>query len=61
MTKQQKPESQWELHVRGTQCEPLEADLMAQIVVMLGHQLAQETMTESTVSTDAMPAGEASS
>jgi hypothetical protein len=61
MTKQQKPESQWELHVRGTQCEPLEADLMAQIVVMLGRQLAQETMTEPAVIKDALPTEEASS
>jgi hypothetical protein len=61
MTKRQKHESQWELHVRGTQCEPLEADLMAQIVVMLGRQLAQETMTESVVITEAVPTEEASS
>jgi hypothetical protein len=37
--------AQWELRVRGTQREPLEADLLAQVVVMLGRQLSQETMT----------------
>lgn len=40
----------WQLHVRGTQREPLEADLVAQIVVMLGRQLSQETMTDSAFS-----------
>ena len=42
--KRRKPD--WELFVRGKQREPLEADLLAQIVVMLGRQLSQETMTD---------------
>ena len=40
----------WQLHVRGTQREPLEADLVAQIVVMLGRQLWQETMIDPALS-----------
>ena len=36
----------WELFVHGNQREPLEADLLAQIVVMLGRQLSQETMAD---------------
>ena len=37
--------AQWELRVRGKQREPLEADLLAQVVMMLGRQLSQETST----------------
>ena len=44
MVKSRKP--QGELRVRGKQREPLEADLVAQIVLMLGRQLARETMTD---------------
>jgi hypothetical protein len=48
MTKRRrKPD--WELFVHGKQREPLEADLLAQIVVMLGRQLSQETMTDEAV------------
>lgn len=43
MVKQRK--TQWELRVRGKWREPLEADLLAQVVMMLGRQLAQETLT----------------
>ncbi|MCA1604474.1 MAG: hypothetical protein LC775_03110 [Acidobacteria bacterium] len=44
MARQQKPH--WHVHVRGVQREPLEADLVAQIVLMLGRQLSQEAMTD---------------
>jgi len=40
MAKQRK--TQGELRVRGKQRGPLEVDLVAQIVLMLGHQLSQE-------------------
>jgi hypothetical protein len=46
MVKRKKNAPQWQLVVRGDQHEPLEADLLAQIVLMLGRQFAQETMTE---------------
>lgn len=45
MAKQHK--AQWELQVRGKQRERLEADLLGQIVIMLGRQLSQETMTDT--------------
>lgn len=41
MAKQHAPHR--ELRVSGNQREPLEADLLAQVVVMLGRQLSQET------------------
>jgi hypothetical protein len=47
MTRKRPDKPQWELHVRGGQREALEADLLAQIVVMLGRQLSRETMTDS--------------
>lgn len=40
MAKQHAPHR--ELRVSGHQREPLEADLLAQVVVMLGRQLSQE-------------------
>ena len=40
--------AQWELRVRGKQREPLEADLLAQVVMMLGRQMSQETSTSET-------------
>jgi len=49
MTKKKRRKPDWELFVRGKQREPLEADLLAQIVVMLGRQLSQETMTDEAV------------
>jgi hypothetical protein len=61
MTKGNNRGCQRELHVRGTQCESLEAELMAQIVVMLGRQLAQETLTEPAVTKDTLPTEETSS
>ena len=50
MARQRRDKPQWELHVRGGQREALEADLLAQIVVMLGRQLSQETMTDEKTS-----------
>jgi len=47
MARRRQDESQWELHVRGKQREAVEADLLAQIVVMLGRQLSRETMTDT--------------
>lgn len=40
------PRKQWEIHVHGVQRAEIDTDLMAQIVVMLGRQLQQETMTD---------------
>jgi hypothetical protein len=34
----------WEIRVRGDQREPLDPELMAQLVIMLARQLEQETM-----------------
>ncbi|MCG8914912.1 hypothetical protein L6E12_03795 [Actinokineospora sp. PR83] len=47
MAKRRKVEPHWELLAYGVQREQLEADLLAQIVVMLGRQLAEETMTDA--------------
>lgn len=44
MAKRQQP--QQELRIRGTQHDSLDADLLAQIAVMLGRQLAQEDKSE---------------
>ncbi|WP_329067790.1 hypothetical protein [Amycolatopsis sp. NBC_01480] len=41
------PKNQREVRIRGTQREVIDADLMAQIVIMLGRQLKQETMTDT--------------
>jgi hypothetical protein len=46
MVRRKKQQPQWQLIVRGDQCEPLAADLVAQIVLMLGRQLAQETLAD---------------
>lgn len=35
-----------QIRVRGMQCEQIDADLLAQIVVMLGRQLATEAAAE---------------
>lgn len=48
--------AKWELRVRGQQREPLEADLLAQIVVMLGRHLSQETMTDTHEASGTAPA-----
>lgn len=43
-----------ELRVRGTQREQLEADLLAQIVVMLGRQLSAENEAAKRAPSDAV-------
>lgn len=34
----------WQVHVYGDQRDELELDLLAQIVIMLGHQLTRGTL-----------------
>jgi hypothetical protein len=46
MTRKPRRKPDWELFVRGKQREPIEADLLAQIVVMLGRQFSQETTAD---------------
>jgi hypothetical protein len=56
MARQRKvpPKRLSELRVRGQQREPLEADLLAHIVVMLGRQLSDEQRSEASGLTDAV-------
>lgn len=39
-----------QIRVQGKQCEPIDTDLLAQIVLMLGRQLADEAAAENATS-----------
>jgi hypothetical protein len=49
---------QYRIHIRGKQREEIDADLMAQLVVMMGRQLAEDARQaiEAASEADAAPA-----
>lgn len=50
----QKPQ-QDDIRIRGERREHLDADLMAQIVIMMGRQLAREARGEAPVDEETLP------
>ncbi len=44
---------EYRIHIRGKQREAIDADLMAQLVVMFGRQLAQEAKEAAEAASDA--------
>lgn len=49
----------YRIHIRGEQREPIDADLMAQLVVMLGRQLAEDAKEAAEAALDAQEAEDA--
>lgn len=50
MTSKKRPE--WEVRVYGRQANPIDVDLITQIVIMLGSQLAEEALVPDVETTD---------
>ncbi len=49
---------EYRIHIRGKQREPIDADLMAQLVVMLGRQLAKDAKEAAEAAQEAQDAEE---
>ncbi|MGH8542073.1 MAG: hypothetical protein ACREX3_00150 [Gammaproteobacteria bacterium] len=47
-----KQKREWEVRVRGQQLEEPDIDLLAQIVIMLGRQLAEEAVNDDNEQSD---------